>query len=83
MARNRHTEHGGNEDAPSSPVKARTTKPVKTLPIAGTKRAREAEVDIADRVCPPFVQLPKVPETGAATHGLLRSSPRPEAKVNN
>lgn len=50
MAANRHSEHGGNEDATPSPIKARTTKPVKTLPIAGTKRAREAEVDIADRV---------------------------------
>lgn len=80
---NRRTEYGGNEDAPSSPVRTRTTKPVKALPIAGTKRAREAEVDIADKVRPRFVQLPKITETGAATHGFLRSSSRPEAKVNH
>lgn len=52
MATNRWTEHAANEGVPSRPVKASTTKPVKTLPIAGTKRTREAEVDVADRVCP-------------------------------
>ena len=50
MTTNRWSGDAANEDAPSSPVKASATKPVKTSPIAGTKRPREAEVDIADRV---------------------------------
>lgn len=57
---NRRTEYGGNEDAPSSPVRTRTTKPVKALPIAGTKRAREAEVDIADKVRPRLFSYPRL-----------------------
>lgn len=55
MATNRRTGYLTNEDTPSNPAKSSTTTPVKTPSIAGTKRAREVEVDIADRVRPPYV----------------------------